>query len=110
MAVRYPSYAGERSELAERVVSLNRVAKVMKGGRRFSFSALLTACSDLVATRGPWGFGDRGLIRADKVAMPGGSSNSSCDGDLKVIRGGSRQEPHRARPGTAASAKVAIPL
>src|SRR6266403_2263990 len=77
---------------------------------RFSFSALLTACSDLVATRGPWGFGDRGLIRADKVAMPGGSSNSSCDGDLKVIRGGSCQEPHPARPGTAASAKVAIPL
>src|ERR671934_2060567 len=39
MAVRSPSY--ERSDVAERLVSLNRVAKVMKGGLRFSFSALI---------------------------------------------------------------------
>src|ERR671923_2945242 len=29
------------SDVTERLVSLNRVAKVMKGGRRFSFSALI---------------------------------------------------------------------
>jgi small subunit ribosomal protein S5 len=38
---RYSSYQSERSDIQERVVSLNRVAKVVKGGRKFSFSALI---------------------------------------------------------------------
>jgi small subunit ribosomal protein S5 len=40
MAMRASSY-GDRSDVTERVVSLNRVAKVEQGGRRFSFSALI---------------------------------------------------------------------
>src|SRR5260221_8200823 len=41
MGSRYPHSSGERSDLSDRVVRVNRVSKVVKGGRKFSFSALI---------------------------------------------------------------------
>ena len=76
MAMRASSY-GDRSDVTERVVSLNRVAKVEKGGRRFSFSAL--SVSGNKAGIVGYGFG-----KARQV--PGAIEKAARDGRKHLMR------------------------
>ncbi len=78
-----------QNELQERVVAINRVAKVVKGGRRFSFSALVV-CGD---GQGQVGFGTG---KAGEVPEAIGKAGRTAKKSLsQVILKENRTIPHQ---------------
>ena len=91
----------ETQELQERVVTINRVAKVVKGGRRFSFAALVVAGNG----RGGVGFGTG---KAGEVPEAIGKASRTAKKSLKYVQlKENRTIPHEV-VGTFGAAKVVL--
>ncbi len=91
----------QQQEFEERVVAINRVAKVVKGGRRFSFSALVVAGSG----EGEIGFGSG---KAGEVpAAIGKASRLAKKNAAKITMKESRTIPHEV-VGIYGAAKVVM--
>jgi small subunit ribosomal protein S5 len=91
----------QQQELQERVVAINRVAKVVKGGRRFSFSALVVCGSGA----GEVGFGTG---KAGEVPEAIGKAGRTAKKSLKRMNlKDGRTIPHQVT-GTFGAAKVIL--
>lgn len=89
------------TELQERVVAINRVAKVVKGGRRFSFSALVVAGNGT----GQVGFGTG---KAGEVPEAIGKAGRIAKKSLKAMNlKDNRTIPHKVE-GKFGAAKVML--
>jgi small subunit ribosomal protein S5 len=88
------------AEFEERVVAINRVAKVVKGGRRFSFSALVVVGN---------GAGDvgAGLGKANEVPMAIGKAGRTAKKNFSRMHIVNGTIPHQVI-GTFGAAKVVM--
>jgi small subunit ribosomal protein S5 len=93
----------QQGEFQERVVAINRVAKVVKGGRRFSFSALVVAGSGA----GEVGFGTG---KAGEVPEAIGKAGRIAKKSLKkFLLKENRTIPHQVTGKFGAAKVILIP-
>ena len=94
-------------ETVEKVVFINRCAKVVKGGRRFSFSALIV-CGNMKGKVGV-GFGKANEVSeairkaseaANKAMVPVAISDKTIPHEVTGLHGGGRVLLRPASPGT----------
>ncbi len=92
-----------QQDLQERVVAINRVAKVVKGGRRFSFAALVVAGTG----QGEVGFGTG---KAGEVPEAIGKAGRTAKKSLKkMILKENRTIPHQVIGRFGAAKVIMIP-
>ncbi|MGE3973422.1 MAG: 30S ribosomal protein S5 [Bdellovibrionales bacterium] len=90
----------QNSEFEERVVAINRVAKVVKGGRRFSFSALVVVGNKT----GEVGYG---LGKANEVPLAIGKAGRAAKKNCKKVQLNNGTIPHQVI-GRFGAAKVIL--
>lgn len=90
----------QNAEMEERVVAINRVAKVVKGGRRFSFSALVVVGNKI----GDVGYG---LGKANEVPLAIGKAGRAAKKNSLKVSIVNGTIPHQVI-GTFGAAKVVM--
>ncbi|MBX3021618.1 MAG: 30S ribosomal protein S5 [Bdellovibrionales bacterium] len=90
-----------QSEFQERVVAINRVAKVVKGGRRFSFAALVVTGNG----GGQVGFGTG---KAGEVPEAIGKAGRSAKKSVRSVNLKDGRTIHHQVTGTFGAAKVIL--